>query len=126
MDAVEFIKTYSRMCHYFDNLNGDDANPCTGCPLENIGNGCNMLDIADRADEAVAVTERWAKEHPVKTRQSEFLKMFPLASLDGGSLFICPRTLDPETYKTDAGCIHMRDGVGCRDCRRDFWLQEVE
>ena len=58
----------------------------------NIGNGCNMLDIADRAEEAVDAVERWANEHPVKTRQSELLKLFPNAKSDEtGVSYICPR-----------------------------------
>lgn len=120
MDAVEFIKTYSRMCHYYDRLNGSGANPCTGCPLENIGNGCHMLDIADRADEAIAATEQWAKEHPGKTRQSEFLKMYPNAIvMTGGVLCVRPCDVDNTIKK-------LCKTTNCNVCRRDFWLQEVE
>ena len=128
MDAVEFIKTYSRMCHYFDSLNGDDANPCANCPLENIGNGCNMLDIADRADEAVAAVEQWAKEHPIKTRQSELLKLFPGAEIRDGVVNVCPRKIDPEAYTHQRGynCIHIKDDVLCPDCMRGFWFQEIK
>lgn len=32
--------------------------------------------------EAVEIVERWAKEHPAKTRQSEVLKMFPSAATE--------------------------------------------
>ena len=128
MDAVEFIKAYSRMCHYFDRLNGNCANPRDGCPLENVGNGCNMLDIADRADEAVAAVEQWAKEHPVKTRQSELLKIFPKCNVDEkGVLLICPVYVDPTRCREYTGGNYTSIfPTLCDKCRRDFWLQEIE
>ena len=47
--------------------------------------------------EVVESVERWGKEHPLKTRQSEVLKMFPSASKQGdGILTFCPRAVDTE------------------------------
>jgi len=79
------------------------------------------------AEDVVEQVEQWVKEHPVKTRQSEFLKMFPSASIDAGAVCICPKTLVPETYAASdgRGCIHVRNGVKCSTCRRDFWLAEI-
>lgn len=28
--------------------------------------------------EMISIVEQWSKDHPIKTRQSEFLKMFPM------------------------------------------------
>lgn len=70
---------------------------------------------------AVKFVERWAAAHPVKTRQSEFLKLFPGA--DVGETDGC-LTLNPcNVYEK------MRKECGipkCSDCRRKFWLAEVE
>lgn len=114
MDAVEYVKQRNRMCDYYTN--------CGDCPASGF-EGCSSLGSVFMM---IPIVEQWAKEHPVKTRQSELLKLFPSALIDDGSLNICPRTVDSKTYDTGTGCIHIRDGVSCRDCRRDFWLKEIE
>lgn len=43
----------------------------------------------------IAAVEQLAQEHPRKTRQSEFLDMFPTASVDDvGVLNVCPAAVD--------------------------------
>lgn len=71
--------------------------------------------------------ERWAKrireargETPgekKKTRQSEFLKIFPNAEPKEGVMDICPLILDKS-----AKCFK----VNCKVCQKDFWLAEVK
>ena len=118
MDAVEFLKARSRMCN--DNV-------CEGdCPLFHC---CNDR-IDDNMVKLVSIVEKWTKEHPVKTRQSELLKLFPNMKIDDdtGTLCMCPMNFNPETYKDKdkCFCIHMRDDIHCAECRRDFWLKEIE
>ena len=125
MDAVTYIKEYKRMCEYF----GSKENParaCEGCPLEWLPNGCHMIEIADNAEKCVAAVEQWANEHPVKTRQSEFLKMFPEASvLYDEYLNICPAQISSECRdKKTGGCYDP--GMDCGKCKRDFWLTEIK
>ncbi len=62
MDAVEYVKQRERMCDYYID--------CDDCPA-GYYEGCSSLD---RISELVPIVEQWSKEHPVKTRQSEFLK----------------------------------------------------
>ena len=65
MDAVEFIKTRARMCREYDG--------CAECPLDffcECEEEHQEQDSGDRAIKAVRAVEQWAKEHPVKTRQS--------------------------------------------------------
>lgn len=60
--------------------------------------------------------------HPQKTRQSEFLKLFPEASVgENGYLTLNPCEFYPKMRKE---CIN--NYKWCADCRRDFWMQEVE
>lgn len=101
---------------------------CKGCEIANRMDGnesCNDY-IKRLPAEAVAIVERWAKEHPRKTRQSEFLKMFPRASMaSNGTIDFCPNSFDeefacPEKRKFD------RSECECPDCRREYWLKEVE
>lgn len=113
MDAVEFLKEYKRMC-------GQIA--CESCPLHS-NSGCDLLiGVPESLDlrECVEAVEQWAKDHTAKTRQSEFLKMFPKADVDAaGVLFISPCKID----KTLHGPLCRPN---CSVCRHDYWLQEVE
>lgn len=74
MDAVAYFKAYERMCDSFDSKNNITGKPCVGCPLDDIGRGCHMNDLTNNAEECVAAVEKWAKEHPVKTRQTQPLQ----------------------------------------------------
>lgn len=107
MDALEFIKAIKQMLSAGANnstvqkyISAYKKNDCEGM---------------------VKAAEQWAAEHPVKTRQSEFLKLFPGA--DVGETDGC-LTLNPcNVYEK------MRKECGipkCSDCRRKFWLAEVE
>ena len=110
MDAVEYLKALGRLCNNY--LCGDN------CPL--------IDSCDDESDDGyvrkVQIVEKWAKEHPVKTRQSEFLKMFPNASVGyNGTLVICPSQADT---KAVTECV--RSEINCDKCKRDFWLKEIK
>lgn len=70
----------------------------------------------------VEAAEQWAAEHPVKTRQSEFLKQFPNAPIYTNTHNVA---LDPCLVDTTLRG-HCPTGRGCDICRREFWLAEVE
>ena len=102
MDAVEFIKQVRRM--------GKQKGEAICFKLEEIDT------------EIVEKVEQWAKEHPIKTRQSEFLKMFPNASVGyNGTLVICPSQAD-----TNAVAECVRSERNCDKCKHESWLKEVE
>lgn len=69
MDAVEFLRDFRRMCWTYEEP------CCENCKLE--GGGCNFTDLGCDHEKAVRIVEKWAKEHPKKTRLSEFKKLFP-------------------------------------------------
>lgn len=109
MDAVEYVKQCRRMV-------------ANDVQIRSVLGGWSAEDVVEQV-------EQWAKEHPVKTRQSEILKLFPNAKIDNaGTLCICPINFDPETYKGEnkCFCIHKCDDIQCDECRRDFWLKEIE
>lgn len=70
-------------------------------------------------EEMISKVEQWAKEHPVKTRQSEFLKMFQNAAIDEDDGILC---INPFAIDVSIGCT---SGKGCDDCYRKYWLTEV-
>ena len=113
MDAVEYVKQRARMCDYYVN--------CDDCPAGNY-EGCSSLN---EIPNLVPIVEQWAKEHPVKTRQSEFLKQWPYAKIsDDGLLSIAPCQLNVELLQCESQEDCENRGV-CGKCRRDFWLKEI-
>lgn len=116
MDAVEFLRARRKLCD--DNVCGES------CPLFH----CCDDDLEDDRIRQVLAVEQWSKEHPVKTRQSEFLKMFPNARIESdGMPSICPIVVDKRCHNKDDDALFclVRDEEECRKCRRDFWLAEI-
>lgn len=107
MDAVEFYKAFKRMCYKTD---------CKDCLLDQK---CRPSANVE-PEEVVELVEEWAKNHPIKTRQSEFLRMFPNAMINesDGILCITPCSIESKSI----GCTN---GKSCGDCRREYWLTEV-
>ena len=113
MDAVEFLKILSRMCNC----------ECCNCEFRkrlSVFETCSSWRKT-HPEEAVAIAEKWAKDHPVKTRQSEFLKLFPGADVckTDGCLTLNPCNVYEKMRK-------VCNGGKCSDCRREFWMQEVK
>ena len=105
MDAVEFIKQVRRM--------GKQKGEAICFKLE------------EKDTEIVEKIEKWAKEHPVKTRQSEFLKQWPDARVgDDGYPSVAPCQLYKDIEEKDENGICCKN-CGCAECRRDFWLKEI-
>ncbi len=123
MDVLEYEKVRIRMCRTMILKEGG----CEACPLFNgLKRRCGFAaSIAENMDEDVIkknvdIVIKWAKDHPVKTRQSEFLKLFPNAQKSDGIINICPILID-EDYKSTSECL----GTRCNVCRQLFWNEEV-
>lgn len=123
MDAVEFFKTVKRLCK---------NQGCDGCPVCK-NNTCMVMLMAriygasdESIEETISKVEQWAKDHPVNTRQSEFLKKFPNADMQRiSTLFPCvmDQTIRPtrcvkyESFSSPKKCV---------ECRNDYWHEEVD
>ena len=123
MDALEYEKVRIRMCHTMILKEGG----CEACPLFNgLKRRCGFAaSIAENMDENairknIDIVIKWAKDNPVKTRQSEFLKMFPNAPKSGRVLDICPQNLNID-YMPPKRC----ENISCGACKTDYWLTEV-
>lgn len=116
MDAVKYVKTARRLC--------ESHSDCDTCKL--YGNdGCMFSFMEKEPEKAVQIVEQWAKDHPVKTRQSEFLKIFPNANLKNITRLL-PCSIDSNMNplrcaKYDYLSITCR----CDTCRNDYWNEEV-
>lgn len=116
MDAKEYILIATRMCNTFY---GKGCDKCqSGSKPFCVATMSNK--IAEHVDEAIELVEQWGKDHPVKTRQSKFLKMFPEVPMKDDLIDICPATV-LEGLKNAEHCNHIL----CEDCRKTFWLMEV-
>lgn len=114
MDAVKFVKLAYRMCNTYSE--------CDSCPA--VRNACfaNPTDRKINPDGVVAAVEQWSKDHPVKTRQSEFLKMFPNADLT--RLLPCHVEKDKRPMRC-AEYGYLSITCRCDKCRDDYWNEEV-
>lgn len=92
-------------------------NDCGDCPFSTEIGSCNGTDSITQ--KHIDIVQEWSDFHPVKTRQSEFLKMFPDATTQDGTLTINPCNLD---WKTHGLCCSNN----CDDCRKKYWLEEIE
>lgn len=118
MDALEFLRERKRMCNSYSGWRD--------CPLEGTKCTINHVTPDEDYERIIATVEQWSKEHPSKTRQSVFLEQYPDAIISDDEL--------PEVAPCQlcAGLIHG-DSVDdcenrglCTECRREFWMQEVE
>ena len=118
MEALEFLKERKRMCRSF-------GGSCTGCPCEKVRCVINAYVSDDDYKRIVAMVEEWSAAHPRKTRQSVFLKQYPETQIDDtGVLGVCPAIISSAHRIDGGGCTHNRKK--CSECRREFWMQEVE
>lgn len=117
MDALEFLIERKRMCNL--------CKHCKSCPLERVGCGLGTSAPDAEYEKIIAAVEQWSKEHPHKTRQSVFLEQYPEARIgDDGVLQINPCSISASHRNARGNCVNMRRE--CPDCRREFWMQEVE
>ena len=108
MDAVECMKAVTRML----------KSGTIDCAIQKYISAQKKNDYEGMVEAA----EQWAAEHPIKTRQSEFLKMFPDAPIypDTGLVRVSPCQVDR------ALCGNCPTGIDCIECRKAFWEAEVE
>lgn len=106
MDAVKFIEEHRRMYKV------------TGKHLPTLAEGIPAEDVVKEVEE-------WSAAHPRKTRQSVFLEHYPEARISThGVLLVCPCPISASHRNAGGGCATI--GRRCDDCRKEYWMQEVE
>ena len=120
MDALEFLKEKKRMCNAYS-----EHNNCFGdCPL--IESCCVINNSTPDEDlkKMITVVEQWSKDHPRKTRQSVFMDQYPEVEIDeNGVVGLCPMFISDVHRDSNGECNYPEKQ--CRDCRREFWMKEV-
>lgn len=114
MDAIKFINEQKRMCASYTR--------CQDCPLFKENALCSEIPSHypdEFAAEITKAVEDWSAAHPANTRAELFKKSYPHSPTDDyGALFICPLNVG-ETITCTAE-------VSCPDCRKKYWLKEVQ
>lgn len=104
-NILVYKEEMNRMCQYLDS--------CRDCGLDD--DTCN--DIDELSPEHIEIVQKWSDEHPVKTRQSELLELLPNMEYEE-CLDYCPSEFEPS--------IVCNNEMSCVECKKEFWLQEVE
>ena len=111
MDALEFAKQRRRMCSSF-------VETCEGCDLQYLSCHIGAIKYTIEDDKVIVrAVEQWASEHPEKTRQSEFLKIFTNAKTDEYGVAISPCYLEKD---------YCKHAESCDKCREEYWQAPVE
>ena len=83
MDVIKYFKEKNRL---LESLGKGDIRCsficCSDCPISSNNNGKGLYCAAfelEYPEEAVAIVEKWAEEHPQKTILTDFLEKFPKA-----------------------------------------------
>lgn len=84
---------------------------CEKCPIESMC-GSGVVNMRN-AHEIIEFVERWAKEHPIETNGSRFLKNYPKAWV-----------FDVDN---ESGLIYINVGeVNCIPFSKTWWESEVD
>ena len=121
MDAIQFLKIVGRICKANDGK-------CDECPLDKYPCSADINRTSDAEpdsgiEEMVNIADRWAKDHPFNTRQSQLLKMFPDARTDDAGILVCC----PDAFiAKEISAEYCNKYNKCQECRKDYWLAEVD
>lgn len=109
------FEMYARMCRSYRDCRD-------GCGMYEEGVllklSCRTF-IAEHPDKAKEIVEKWAKEHPMKTRQAVFLELYPNAALDEDGV------LNVHPCDIDKGFICYGREM-CEECRKEYWGGEAK
>lgn len=108
MDAIEFVKQLRRM---------DEKGAVKKCFIY-LREGRET----DSPEDVVAEVEKWSKENAPETRQSLFIKQYPKVTTYHGVIGIRPCQMEDGYTSKYCTC----DSSQCVQCRKEYWLQEVE
>ena len=118
-----FLDELDRMCKYYSiPQNNEGEERCKKCPISIANNGKDVscTNFPTRhPQEVIEIVQKWSDSNPVKTRQSELLKLFPETYLINGVINICPKDISRSII-----CVNPE--ISCDDCKKEYWLAEVK
>lgn len=111
------IYDFARMCNSYMS--------CSACPIHSLQKehqDCRAAIVKD-LDEASEIILKWCDEHPKKTRQSEFLEIFPGAEICDVS---GDEVINIRPCHVDVSIFKKCTGTQCEECKKKYWLEERE
>lgn len=118
------FEAYARMCRSYRDCRD-------GCRMHEEGVllklSCRTF-IEEYPDKAKEIVEKWAEEHPIKTRQDAYLQLFPNALMDeDGILTVRPCFADKKMYYTCKKTKYMviNTSQSVKYAKKKFWKTEV-
>ena len=118
-DTITFLKEWNRMC---------TNSGCDNCKVSDLIESPYRDDFSCKNAfnmhpyKCLAIVQEWSDKQPRKTRMSEFLEIFPDANIVRNSLNICPIHAD-KTFNCPRSTNNKKS---CVECRKEYWLSEVE
>lgn len=113
MQKKATIYDFRRMCNTYPG--------CEKCPLDGV---CSFNDMDNMEIEiSNTVILKWCEQHPIKTRLTEFKKLFPNCAMDeDGYPEECICYYDKDIDCPDVGNFTYNQ---CSQCAQKFWDEEV-
>lgn len=110
MDAKRFLEEWQRMCHNTGDYGCGDCPVISYCQQYSPDSWTGLCGSSMSIDDLMSKVERWAKEHPRKTRLDDFKKKYPNAPLDeSGTPVLMPWSLG---YCGDTPCYACKKAEG--------------
>lgn len=113
MNAKQFLINLRQMC--------DSFGTCASCPMgkakEESKNTMCLTFLKEYPKESFKIVRDYVNNR--RTKQQEYLKLFPEAPLVNGVINICPQCLKGKWTCSDMS-------VSCEDCKRKFWWEEIK
>lgn len=121
-EKAKLIRDYARMCKSKIGID------CDECELnKNKKYSSCELFMMKEPEKAVEIIEEWSAEHPIKTRQSEFLEQYPEVVKDEhGVINISPCVIERSRFMKNGKSTCNTPEKLCGQCRHEYWNEEVE
>lgn len=115
METRDFLSAVTRICS--DNECTDD------CPVRFYCMNSLDKNTKDNIEKVEKVVEEWLKDHPVKTRQTEYKKVFPNCLLRDDGYPAADPCFIMGSYSSGDDCDKFST---CNECRKEFWNKVIE
>lgn len=119
---IASLYDYARVCKNY--IGANNTYFCFKCPLSEENNNTKencAAFVINNIDKANEIIIRWCNEHPIKTRLSELLKLFPNVDINGDNIVFCPNGFE-KNYRNHDDCLDM----DCFECKKEYWTEEIE
>ena len=119
MEAKKFIKELGRNCTI------EGFKDCEHCNFKCLCVESQYEWTENNINSFIDYIEQWSEEHPVKTRQSEFLERYPNVPLnEDGVINIMPCDIDGRLPSDCCVDCEYNNPIGL--CKKIYWPEKIE